>query len=69
LANSYERHQFVPQIEVVKVDPDTRQLTLQYKPYLKRPLANAEKMLKHVHNLWGHGVVLYDDKNNKLAAT
>src|ERR1044072_1331785 len=52
LADSRERHHWVPQIEVVKVDPETRQLTLQYKPYLKRPLAHAEKMLKHVQNLW-----------------
>ena len=62
LADSYERHESIPHIEVVKVDPQSRALTLDYRPHQKRPLANAEKMIKHVHALWGRSVTLFDDK-------
>ena len=67
LADQHERHFFVPQIEVVKVDPQSRMLYLEYKNYHNRALANAAKMLKHVQALWGHPVSIYDDKNNHIA--
>ena len=67
LADQYERQFTVPEIEVVKVDPENRMLYLEYKPYQKRGLANAPKMLKHLQALWGHGVTIYDDKNNHIA--
>jgi stage V sporulation protein R len=67
LANQYERHFYVPQIEVAKVDPQSRMLYLEYTPYLNRSLANAGKMLKHVQALWGHPVSIHDDKNNHIA--
>lgn len=68
LAEQYERHATVPQIEVVRVDPQSRHLYLEYKPYQKRTLDNVTKMLRHVQALWGHNVVLYDDKNNHIAS-
>jgi stage V sporulation protein R len=67
LADSYERHQSVPPITVVKVDPESRTLFLQYRSYHKRTLLNVNKMAKHIHALWGHAVTIYDDKNNVLA--
>jgi stage V sporulation protein R len=66
LANSYERQHFVPEIEVVRVDPKTRELFLEYKPYQKRTLANAGKMIKHVQALWGYTVSIHDNKQNRI---
>jgi stage V sporulation protein R len=67
LANQYERHFVVPQIEVKRVDAHSRKLYLEYKPYQKRALANATKMIKYLETLWGHGVSIYDDKTNFIA--
>ena len=58
LADQYERHNTVPQIEVSTVDPETRILTLTYTPYRGRNLDNAAAMANHVKTLWGHGVAL-----------
>lgn len=66
LADQSERHNAVPQIEVVKMDPQSRVLTLEHRLYQKRTL-NIDKMLKHVENIWGHSVSIYDDKQNHLA--
>jgi len=66
LANSYERQQMIPEIEVVRVDPKTRELFLEYKPYQKRALANADKMIKHIHALWGYPVSIHDTKQNRI---
>ena len=67
LANSYERHAMVPQIEVEEMDPKERSLKLIYRPYQKRVLANMDKMLKHVQNLWGNPKVsIYDDTGKCL---
>lgn len=58
LADQYERHNMVPQIEITNVDPETRILTLTYTPYRGRSLDNATVMARHVKTLWGHGVAL-----------
>lgn len=58
LADQYERHNVVPQIEVTNVDPETRILTLTYTPYRGRTLDNTTVMAKHVKTLWGHGVAI-----------
>jgi stage V sporulation protein R len=66
LADQYERAFTVPEIEVIKVEPQTRMLHLHYKPFQKRALANAGKMLKHMQALWGQPVALHDDKGNQI---
>jgi spore cortex formation protein SpoVR/YcgB (stage V sporulation) len=66
LANQYERHFSVPQIEVIRVDPHDRHLYLEYRPYQKRKLANAGKMIKHLEALWGHPVTIHDEKANVI---
>jgi len=69
LADSHERHEMVPQIEVVKVEPDTRVLHLEYKAHNKRTLGNAEKVIQHIQALWGHPVTLHDDKGTLVASS
>ena len=66
LADQHERANAVPEMKVVKIDPQTRMLYLRYKPYQKRALGNASKMLKHVQALWGQSVTLHDDKGNAI---
>ena len=66
LANSFERQQVIPEIEVVRVDPKTRELFLLYKPHQKRVLANVGKMIKHIEALWGYPVTIHDNKQNRL---
>jgi spore cortex formation protein SpoVR/YcgB (stage V sporulation) len=69
LANSHERHAHVPQIEVVEMDPKERSLKLVYRPYQKRALANADKMMKHVQTLWGNPKVsLFDEAGRALTS-
>lgn len=66
LANRYERHETVPEIEVVKVDPETRMLYLVYKTHNKRSLGDVKVMIKHVESLWGHPAVIHDEKGNRI---
>lgn len=66
LADQYEIHNHLPQLEVVRVDPKTRHLNILYKPYRSRVLANVQVMLKHLETLWGYPVMLKDDKGNEL---
>ena len=47
----------MPEIEVVKMDPEERALWLEYNPYKKRVLVNTDKMVKHLVTLWGSGRV------------
>jgi hypothetical protein len=61
LADQYERHAFVPQLEVTEVDPTTRTLTVSYTPYRGRTLDNANVMVHHLKALWGYGVTLRAD--------
>ena len=68
LADDYERHGSIPQIEIVRMDPVERALWLEYKPYKKRGLANADKVVKHIQNIWGSPKVgIYDDAKNHIA--
>ena len=69
LADSHERHAMIPQIEVVKVDPDSKLLRLEYKAHNKRTLGNAEKVVEHIKALWGHPVSIYDDKGTHIASS
>jgi spore cortex formation protein SpoVR/YcgB (stage V sporulation) len=67
LADSYERHASVPQIEVIRVDPQTRTLTLKYYRYRDRTLDKTTTLIKHVQALWGHVVNLRDEADNLIA--
>lgn len=60
LANNYERHAFVPQIEVIHMDPKSRTLSLRYTSYRGRTLDKTSVMINHVRALWGDTVYLYD---------
>lgn len=66
LADGYERHAMVPQIEVMKVDPKSRNLHLRYKKYRERSLSSVTAMVKHVETLWGNTVFLHDEKGEIL---
>jgi spore cortex formation protein SpoVR/YcgB (stage V sporulation) len=66
LADQYELHNFIPQLEAVKVDPKTRVLYINYRAYRGRVLTNVPIMVKHLEALWGFTVVLKDDKGNEL---
>jgi SpoVR like protein/LAGLIDADG-like domain len=69
LANSYEHNNYVPRIEVTKMDPKTRSLSLTYYIHRGRSLKNPKDMLRHVKTLWGgYSVTLYDSKGNVLAS-
>jgi stage V sporulation protein R len=67
LADSYERHASVPQIEVLRVDPQTRVLTLKYWRYRDRTLGKTAVLVKHLQALWGHVVTLRDEADNLIA--
>ncbi len=68
LADQYESHAHQPQLEIVKMEPKTRTLYINYKPYRGRALKNVTVMLKHLQNLWGNNpVVIKDDKGNTLS--
>jgi spore cortex formation protein SpoVR/YcgB (stage V sporulation)/intein/homing endonuclease len=67
MADSYERHASVPQIEVLRVDPQTRTLTLKYWRYRDRTLGKTTVLIKHVQALWGHVVNLRDEADNLIA--
>lgn len=68
LANQYESNNFIPRIEVSKMDPKTRTLNLTYTPYRGRILNNPSLMLKHVKTIWGdYAVNLWDNKDNCIA--
>ena len=68
LANQYESNNFVPRIEVSKMDPKTRTLNLTYTPYRGRVLNNPSIMLKHVKTIWGdYAINLWDTKDNCIA--
>jgi spore cortex formation protein SpoVR/YcgB (stage V sporulation) len=67
LADNYERHASVPQIEVLRVDPETRTLTLKYSRYRDRTLGKTTVLIKHVQALWGHVVNLRDENDNLIA--
>jgi stage V sporulation protein R len=65
-ADQYEQHSYIPQLEVVKVEPKTRIMHVVYKPYRNRVLKNIPVMLNHIATIWGNPVVLTDDKGNTL---
>jgi stage V sporulation protein R len=69
LADQYEQHNHTPQLEIVKVEPKTRTLFINYRPFRKRVLTNVPIMIKHLETLWGYPVVLKDDKGNDLSVT
>lgn len=60
LAENYERHAMVPQIEVLSVNPHTRSLSLRYRGYRDRTLLKPMAVLQHVRTLWGNTIFLYD---------
>jgi stage V sporulation protein R len=66
MAENYERHATVPQIEVLSVNPQTRTLSLQYRQYRDRSLLKTTSVVKHVHALWGNTVFLYDAEGNLI---
>jgi spore cortex formation protein SpoVR/YcgB (stage V sporulation)/intein/homing endonuclease len=67
LANTYERDSYIPQIEVVKVDPMTKKLYLQYTPYMGRELNHSDALMNHLKKLWGgYEVYIGDVNGNKL---
>jgi spore cortex formation protein SpoVR/YcgB (stage V sporulation) len=68
LANQYERHASVPQLEITAVDPQTRMLTVCYTSYRGRILDNARVMAHHLHTLWGYGVTLQADTTTIVGA-
>jgi stage V sporulation protein R len=68
LAEMHEREVHVPKIEVVLADQDTRTLHLEYTALRGRELSDPEKMMKHLHVLWGHQVILYDTHQNVIGS-
>lgn len=67
LADTYERHASIPQIEVIKLDPKTRNLSLRYCKYRDRSLDKTSTMLKHVEAIWGNACFLYDEAGNLIS--
>ncbi len=59
LADSYERENHVPKIEVEYLDPVDRILQLKWTPYRDRLLDDPSRMLGHVERLWGHTVEMH----------
>lgn len=53
LADSHERHQWVPHLEAVHVDPRSRMLTIRHEPFRGRPLSDPQPMMRHIRRLWG----------------
>lgn len=68
LANYNEQSNYVPRLEVTKMDPKTRSLQLTYTIYRGRSLKNAPVMLAHIKNLWGYPVTILDSKGNTVAS-
>jgi spore cortex formation protein SpoVR/YcgB (stage V sporulation) len=66
MADNYERHASVPQIEVLSVNPNTRVLSLQYRAYRDRLLFKPEPMVKHMEALWSNTVYLFDSSGKLL---
>lgn len=60
LAAQHERQNNLPHIEVINVNRDTQELTLEYRAERQRGLANCEKMIRHVRKLWGRDVRIID---------
>lgn len=67
LADSFERHASVPQIEITRVGIDDRSLTLRFKRFRDRTLDKPGTMVKHVQALWGHMVYLRDEDGGLIA--
>lgn len=61
LALQHEREAYVPKIEIVEMNPDTRSLYLVYTQYNQRTLSNVDEMLTHVSVLWGGPVRITDN--------
>jgi stage V sporulation protein R len=66
LANNYEHHAIVPQIEVLSVDPKARSLSLRHTSYRNRTLDKSTVMMKHMYALWGSTVFLYNEEGRLL---
>ncbi len=72
LANQYEMHNLQPQLEVMKVDPKARTMTINYHNHRGRALQPKEipTLMGHLKNLWGgNPVILKDDKGNTVGTT
>jgi spore cortex formation protein SpoVR/YcgB (stage V sporulation) len=67
LANNYEHHAIVPQIEVLSVDPKARSLSLRHTSYRNRTLDKSTVMMKHMYALWGGTVFLYNEEGRLIA--
>jgi stage V sporulation protein R len=67
LADTYERHGSVPQIEVLRVDTENRSLTLRFRRFRDRSLNKPAIMVKHVQALWGYTVYLRDENDGLIA--
>jgi spore cortex formation protein SpoVR/YcgB (stage V sporulation) len=67
LANNYEHHAIVPQIEVLSVDPKARSLSLRHTSYRNRTLDKSTVMMKHMYALWGGTVFLYSEEGRLIA--
>jgi stage V sporulation protein R len=66
LADQYERENMVPTIEVIRVDPVSRELTLVYRPFKGKSLSDPTIMLRHVKALWGFEVSLRTENGHYL---
>ena len=67
LANQYEREQYVPRIEVIKLSKHDKTLHLMHTEINGKKLSDPKKMLYHLRLLWTNNVVLYDQKENVIA--
>jgi stage V sporulation protein R len=63
LANSYERHNYMPQVEITEVNKDSQELSLRFTSYRQRGILAKSPMIIHLRRLWGRDVVLRDENN------
>ncbi|MGB5444358.1 MAG: SpoVR family protein [Psychromonas sp.] len=68
LAGLYNLGNLEPNIQVYSVDIEgDRSLTLHHSQHARKPLGEStEKVLKHIHRLWGFDVHLHSIENNSI---